>query len=111
MNIIIKDEGSILKVLARDSNYQHLDEIYQYNDKGEQVKYSLIAYCDSCFQKYLSKSLKEDFYKWERVNDSIYLSKYRFKSVLSIHKSIYSYDIVKHNRSKLECENLLKTGQ
>lgn len=111
MNILIKEKGNILEVLVRDSNYQHLDEIYQFNEDGKQLRYSLIAYCDSCFQKYLSKSLKEDFYKWKKINDSTYLSKYHFKSILNIHKLIYTYDIIKHSKSKIECKTLLENAQ
>ena len=110
--IVIEDDNKILKVLTRDSNYQKLDEIYQFDDNGKQVKYTLIASCDSCFQKYLLKITTYEAYKWKKLNDSTYLSKYNLKRVLNIHRSTYSYDVVKYNQSKKEYKlSLKKAGQ
>jgi hypothetical protein len=111
VNIIIEDDNSVLKVLVRDSNYQKLDEIYHFNDEDKQLKYTLIASCDSCFQKFLLKEISTDGYKWKKLNDSTYLSKYSLKRILNIHKSTYSYDVVKHNLSKKEYEDLLKNAE
>lgn len=111
VNLVIEDEGKILRILVRDTNFQHLDEVYQFSDEGEQLKYSNIAACDSCFQKYLANTLKSKSYQWKQLNDSTYLSKYSLKRVLNIHNSNFSYDIVKHNRSKQEYNILLKRAK
>ena len=107
-SIVIEDNNRILKVLTRDSNYQKLDEIYQFNDDGKQFKYSLIASCDSCFQKYLIEEMNIDAYKWKKLNDSTYISKYSLKSFLNIHKSTYSLEIVQHQLNRDEYESLIK---
>ena len=93
-NIVIEDSGNIVKVLVRDSNYQKLDEIYNFDENGKQLKYVVIASCDSCFKKYLAKKLDNKYYKWEKLTDSTYLSKQSPKSILTIHKSAYSYEIL-----------------
>ena len=110
-SIVIEDDNRILKVLTRDSNYQKLDEIYQFNDDGKQLKYTLIAFCDSCFQKYLLKEMANKDCKWKKLNDSTYISTYSFKRFLNIHKSIFSFDIVQHDRSRKEYENLIKNAE
>ena len=106
--IVIEDDNTILKVLTRDSNYQNLDEIYQFNDEGKQLRYSVIASCDSCFQKYFLKEMNNDGFKWKKLNDSTYISRYNHKSFLNVHKSTFSFDIVQHNLSRNEYENLIK---
>ena len=110
-SIVIEDDNEILKVLVRDSNFQKMDEIYHFSEDGKQIKYTLIASCDSCFQKFLFKIITSDKFKWRKLNDSTYYSKYSFKRILNIHKSTYSFDIIKHNQSKIECELLLKNAE
>ncbi len=108
INIVIEDNDKILKVLTRDSNYRKLDEIYQFNDAGKQVKYSIIAFAEECFQDYLLKEINNDAYKWKKLNDSTYISKYNLKRYLNVHKSTFSFDIVQHDLSRNEYENLIK---
>ena len=93
----IEDEGRILKVLVRDSNLQKLDEIYEFYEDGTQLRYSLIAYCDSCFQINLLHLLKGNGYNWKKINDSTYVSKNKFNRLLNIHNFKFSYDIIKQS--------------
>ena len=79
-SIVIEDDNRILKVLTRDSNYQKLDEIYEFNDNGKQLKYSIVASCDSCFQKYFLKEVNNKSFKWKKLNDSTYISKYSLRA-------------------------------
>ena len=109
-SIIIQEDKNILKVLTRDGNYQNVDEIYQFDEDGKQLRYSLIASCDSCYQKYFSKTFNNSAYQWRKINDSTYISKYKIKRVLNVHKSTFSYDIVLHYLSKEEHENLVQVN-
>jgi len=107
--LVIEDNNNnILKILTRDSNYQKLDIVYEFNESGNQIKYSIIASCDSCFQKYLTKELNNNTFKWKKINDSTYLSKYSLRRYLKIHESKFSYDIVHHDLSRTEYDHLLK---
>lgn len=106
-SITIEENNNTLKVLTRDSNFSKLDEVYQFNDKGKQTKYTVIASCDSCFEKYRKKLLTNKNYKWKKLNDSTYIANYNFKQYLHIHKSIFAYDIVQHNLSKSAYKNLI----
>ena len=108
-SIIIQEDKNILKVFTRDGNYQNVDEIYQFGEDGKQLKYSLIASCDSCYQKYFSKTFNNSGYQWKKINDSTYISKYKIKRILNVHKSTFSYDIVLHYLSKKEYENFVQT--
>ena len=108
MRIVVEDSGSILKVLVRDSNYRKLDEIYQFDENGKQLKFTLIASCDSCFKKNLLALVTSHDYKWQKLNDSTYLSRYSLKRILDVHKSAYTYEIVPHKYSRKAYEALLK---
>jgi hypothetical protein len=55
--------------------------------------------------------MNNDGYKWRKLNDSTYVSKYNFKRFLNVHKSTFSFDIVQHNLSKKEYENLIKIAE
>lgn len=109
-SIVIQEDKNILKVLTRKSNYQNVDEIYQFDEDGKQLKYSLIASCDSCYQKYFSKIFNNGGYQWKKINDSTYISKYRIKRLLNVHQATFSYDIVLHYLSKKEYENLVQAN-
>ena len=110
-SVVIENDNTILKILTKCSNYQKVDEIYQFNDDGKQLKYSLIASCDSCFQKILLKEMNNDGYKWKKLNDSTYISKYNLKRFLYVHKSTFSYDVVLHDLNKIEYEGLIKLAK
>ena len=107
-SIVIQEDKNILKILTRKSNYQNVDEIYQFDEDGKQLKYSLIASCDSCYQKYFSKIFYNGGYQWKKINDSTYISKYGIKRLLNVHQGTFSYDIVLHYLSKKEYENLVQ---
>jgi len=104
---IIDESDNTVTILTRDSNYQKLDVIYAFDNAGKQLNYTLTASCDSCFQKLLKQRLRENAYRWKKINDSTYLSKYTLKRYLHIHKSIHSYNIVQHNLSKTEYNILI----
>jgi hypothetical protein len=107
-SVIIEDDNSLVKILTRDSSYQKVDEVFEFNDNGTQHKYTIIASCDSCFQKFLSTTISSHIYKWKKLNDTTYISKYSLKRFLNIHPSTHSYDMVEHNQSRIECKNLIK---
>ena len=64
---VVHDEGRVLKVSTRDSNYQKLDVVYKFDDTGKQIKYMVMAYCDSCFQKYVAEIVSSKNYKWKKT--------------------------------------------
>lgn len=106
--IVIEDEGTVLKCLVRDERFQKLDNIYEFDETGKQIKYSVVAYCDSCFQKYLLKEVNSKVYQWQPLNDTTYISKYACKRYLKVHPSTFSYDIVLHSLSRNVYNELIK---
>jgi len=109
-SIIIEDNDRILKVMSRDTNYQNLDEIYEFDNEDKQLRYTMIAPCDSCFKLYLKNEIRNNGPKWKKLNDSTYISKYSLKRFLIIHRSTYSLEIVKNNLSKEEYKNLINNA-
>ncbi len=105
---IIEDNDRILKVLTRDSNYSPLDIIYKFDSNDKQIEYTLIAGCDSCFQKYCQKELNNKYFKWKKLNDTTYISPYIQKRFLYIHQSTLTYLIMQHSLSKMEYDSLIK---
>jgi len=108
---VIEDKDRIVNVLTRDSSLQKLDVIYEFDDKDNQIKYTVKSYCDSCAKKYLKNELESKSYKWKRLNDSTYISNFYLKWMLHIHPSEFSYEIVKHNFSRKERREMIKNAQ
>ena len=109
--IIIEDDDRTVKLFIRDSSYQKLDEVVQFDDRNAQTNYTLIANCDSCFQKNLSEVLHYKGFKWQQLNDSTYLSRYYLKRVLYIHPSQSSFEIIKSISNRNEYNELRKTAK
>ncbi len=109
-NVVIEDNNSILKVQTTDkSNNQKADETYHFDDNGKQLNYTFVASCDTCFNAFLQKELKKKEYKWRKLNDSTYISRYNLRRFLNIHTSTLSLECTKHNLSKVEHKSLIAT--
>ncbi len=109
-NIIIVEEQRSVKLLTRDSNFQKVDVIFEFDDNGKQLKYTVAATCDSCFRKYLLKEIEKKSYKWQMLNDSTYVSKFAFHLMLHVHKAAYAYDIVKHDLTRKQYMDLIRSS-
>ena len=105
---VIEDHDRMVKVTTRDSNYQPLDLIYKFDKHDKQIEYTLIASCDSCFQKYLKTEMSKPFFKWKKLDDSTYISPCWAKSFLYIFPSALTFQIVQHHLSREECNSLRK---
>lgn len=106
--VVIEDENRVLKCLVRDERFQKLDNIYEFDENGKQIKYSVIAYCDSCFQKYLSKEVSSKVYQWQPLNDTTYISKYACKRYLKVYPSTFSFHILVHDLSRKAYNDIIK---
>lgn len=107
---IIEDHDRIVKVMTRDSNYQPLDVIYKFDKQDKQIEYTLIANCDSCFQKYLKSEMNKPFFKWKKLDDSTYVSPCWANRFLYIFPTALTYKVVKHDLSREECNSLRKNA-
>lgn len=109
-NVVIENSNDALKVKTTDkSNNQKADETYHFDNNGKQLDYTFVASCDTCFNAFLQKQLKEKAYKWTKLNDSTYISRYNLRRFLNIHKSALSIDCTQHNLSKVEYKSLIAT--
>lgn len=106
---IIQEEGNILK-LIHIGNIDSLNvvEEYEFDEYNAQIKYTMTASCEPCFQQNLQKVLNNYVFVWRKLNDSTYISSQGFKVFLNIHKTAYSFDISKHNYSNEQRKALIR---
>jgi hypothetical protein len=58
--------------------------VYYFNEKGKCIAERTIAYCDSCFKKYLGKVLTRKEFKWTKLNAHTYISSFTKRVMLEM---------------------------
>jgi hypothetical protein len=108
---VISVSDSSITYSVRDDNMKPADFIYSFNTKGKCVSEKVIASCDSCFQKYLSAVLAKEKYRWKKMTDHQYASKYTFRLLLEINpgNAQYTYQILRSGLTYSQFRKL--TGQ
>lgn len=104
----MEETDTTLSFFVRDTSKQNLDFLLHYNESGICDKEELILSCDSCFKKILTETLSVKRFKWTKVNDNCYFSKYSKRLVLTIQNDIpFSFRIERNKISKQEFEQLI----
>jgi hypothetical protein len=79
------------------------DFIYSFEGQGKCTRETIIAYCDSCYNKFLKNALSHKQFEWIKLSDRMYVSKYSKKLMLEIaaNNKDHSFTIrrMKWNRS------------
>lgn len=80
----ITDSAEYIKmsVLGRDNNTA--DFVYGFDDKGKCKSEKVIAYCDSCYKKYLDAVLAEKKYGWKKINMNQYISSFEHHLMIEL---------------------------
>ncbi len=89
----ITETDSTLTFLVRDSAAKNLDFICYFNKKGICYKQLIKHNCDSCYSQSLSVTLNNKFYRWTKINENIYLSRFPYRLELTTKVENYSYEI------------------
>ncbi len=104
----ISETDSTLSLVVRDTGVRPLDIVLYFNEKGKCIKEVRKLDCDSCFKKWLDRSLGSKLNKWEKINDSTWVSRFFMKKILTIHPSIpYTYTIIKYHWTKEQYEEII----
>ena len=99
----MEETDTTLSFFVRDTTKYNLDFLLHYDDSGMCDKLVLILNCDSCFKKILNEALSVKRFKWTKVNDNCYFSKYSKRLVLTIQNDVpFSYRIERNKISKEE---------
>jgi hypothetical protein len=105
----ITETDSTIVFLVRDTSVQNLDIILHYDNAGRCFKEYKKLTCDSCLNKILTQTLNYKRYKWSRVSDTEYISKFSRKVLLTKNTGAhYSFTIHRFAMSKQEYKDLLK---
>ena len=104
----MEETDTTLSFFVRDTSKQNLDFLLHYDQSGMCDKEESILSCDSCFKKILNETLSVKRFRWAKVNDNCYFSKYSKRLVLTIQNDVpFSYRIERNKISKQEFEQLI----
>jgi hypothetical protein len=108
IDLIESDSNMVYSI--HDPKLQPMDFIYQFDDKAKCNSETIIAYCDSCYLKFLNNVLAKEKYGWIRLNGNQYASKFSERLLLEIltKDSTYSFRLVRTNWTKTLYRMLLE---
>ncbi len=102
LTITLTDNDSVLLYSIKAGKTLPADFIYTFNRSGKCQSEKVIASCDSCFNKFLKKTLDQKLYEWKKINENQYVSKYaarRMIELLPANKDL-SYTILRTDWNK-----------
>jgi len=81
---------------------QAADFVYEFGPDGKCRMEKVRASCDSCFKKYLQRALDQKKYKWKKINDNQYVSKYSKRRMIELpaEGNDFSFTILRTGWSK-----------
>ncbi len=83
MNISISATDTTLSYLVRDKTVQNLDLILYFDNKNRCYKERKVLTCDSCYQQFLNNILTDKYYRWTKINDTTYFSRFPYRIILT----------------------------
>jgi Tfp pilus assembly protein PilN len=91
------DSNNFVRITNIGKTGQRVDDIFEFDNTGKQLKSTLITTCTTCFNKYLTNMLSYKQYGWLQLNDTVFISKYALKTYLYTHPSQFTYQMSRHN--------------
>lgn len=83
ININISATDTTLSYLVRDKSVQNLDLILYFDNKNRCYKERKVLTCDSCYQQFLNNILADKYYRWTKINDTTYYSRFPYRIILT----------------------------
>ena len=80
--INVTDTAIILNVKGSPS--LPADFIYKFNKEGKCISEKTIAYCDSCYNKFLKAALNNKKYGWKKINGNQYVSNFASQMLIEL---------------------------
>ena len=84
LTITLADKGTALTYSIKDAKSLPADFIYGFDKSGKSQSEKVIAYCDSCYTKYLKAALAEKKYEWKKINENQYISNYASRMMIEL---------------------------
>jgi hypothetical protein len=110
LNIDLIESDSTIVYSIRDPKLQPMEFIYHFDNKKKCNTETIVAYCDSCYTKFLNNVLAKEKYGWIRLNGNQYASKYSERLLLELltKDSGFSFRLVRTNWTKTLYRMLLE---
>jgi hypothetical protein len=84
LHIMLAETDTSLVFSFKDAKVLPSDFVYSFDAAGRCNAEITIAYCDSCFSKFLQKVLSRKQFEWIKLNDRLYVSKYSKRLMLEV---------------------------
>ena len=82
IHIIIEETDNSLAFLIRDTAVQNLDFLLYFDSKGKCYKEKSVFTCDSCYQKFIARVLKDKYSRWTKIDSTTYFARFPFRMML-----------------------------
>ena len=79
----IKETDSTLAFLVRDSVVQNLDILLHFDETGKCDNEQTVLSCDSCYNKYLNRTIADKYYRWTKIDSSTYFARFPYRLILT----------------------------
>lgn len=80
----IQETDTTLLLSIRDAGVSEVDFYYHFDKSGKCDVEKKLTKCTSCLAGYLNAVLKNKKYRWIKINEQLYLSKYSKKRMVEI---------------------------
>jgi predicted metal-dependent hydrolase len=109
INAELKITDTTLAIEVTSPALKIADFMYHFDAAGKCSYENVNTYCIACFKKYLDGVLNRKKYKWKKINENQYISKYSSKMMLELpaEENKLSYRILRTNWTR-ELYNLLQ---
>lgn len=84
LHVLLRQTDTSLHFSVRDPRVLPADYSYTFDGSGKCKEETIIANCDSCFNKFLQSALHNKRYRWIKLNDRLYISGFAQKRLLEI---------------------------
>ncbi len=83
-SVQVTDSAGTLHLAVRGDINSSADFIYAFDENGKCKSEKLIAYCDSCYKKYLNEALAQKKFGWKKINANQYASSFEQKMMMEL---------------------------
>ena len=107
----IAETDSSLNVVQQDADNQRIEKNFSFDKNGKCQNEFILYTCQNCYAKTLQTILSKTSYKWKKINENQYISRFEDKLMLELpsEKDVYKIYIIRANWNKIIYDMI--TGQ
>lgn len=99
---VLTETDSVITVTRKGTGSYSVSHFYYFDKTRKNITEKVVAACESCYTNLLSGLLKQGKYKWKKINENQYVSRFEDKMTieLPVEKSDYYFTILRTDWSR-----------